>query len=193
MENSADATRAAELAERVFAHTGEFWPVHDALMKRGPVFTPTDFVEIEREFDLGSGAGAQEPVSPPPEVRLQRDIQSAAKSGVIMTPTFFLNGRRYEGAWDENSLAEALLGSLGHRVQAAALSFARRAPSAGLLLLLMSVLAVVMANSPLGPALNSLWATVAGVEFGGRGLMLPLLSWINDGLLAVFFSSSDWR
>src|SRR6478735_5410749 len=105
----------------------------------------------------------------------------------IMTPTFFLNGRRYEGPWDENTLADALLGTLGHRVQAAALSFARWAPSAGLLLLLMSVLAVVLANSALGPAFASLWTKVGGVQMGENALLLPILKWINDGLLAVFF------
>jgi Na+:H+ antiporter, NhaA family len=187
VENSPDALRAAGLAERVFERGGEFWPVHDALMKRGPSFTPTDFAEIEREFGLAIDRGERDPRLQTGDARVQRDSQSAARSGVIMTPTFFLNGRRYEGPWDENSLAEALLGSLGHRVQAAALSFARWAPSAGLLLLLMSVLAVVVANSPVGPAFASFWSTVAGVEFGGKGLMLPLLSWINDGLLAVFF------
>ena len=187
VENSADAMRAAELAERVFERSDEFWPVHDALMKRGPIFTPGDFIEIEREFGLTANSGSQRSSPLAPEARVQRDSRSAASSGVIMTPTFFLNGRRYEGPWDENSLAEALLGSLGHRVQAAALSFARWAPSAGLLLLLMSILAVALANSPLGPAFASWWATVAGVEFGGKGLMLPLLSWINDGLLAIFF------
>ncbi len=187
VENNADATRAAELAERVFEQKGEFWAVHDALMKRGPAFTPTDFAELEREFGVTTNGATAITPSPATDARVQRDTQSAARSGVIMTPTFFLNGRRYEGAWDENSLAEALLGTLGHRVQAAALSFARWAPSAGLLLLLMSVLAVVLANSPLGPGFAAWWSTVAGLEFAGKGLMLPLLSWINDGLLAVFF------
>jgi len=186
VENSPNATRAAELAERVFEGTGEFWPVHDALMKRGPTFTPTDFEELERKFAVES---RREKSSAPlfTEARVQRDTESAMKSGVIMTPTFFLNGRRYEGAWDENSLAEALLGTLGHRVQTAALTFARWAPSAGLLLLLMSVLAVVLANSPLGPVFTSFWSTVCGIQIGDRGLMLSLLSWINDGLLAIFF------
>lgn len=186
VENNADATRAAELAERVFERTGEFWPVHDALMKRGPVFTAGDFVEIERQFGLAPRGEAPDSL-PHPQARVQRDIDSARRSGVIMTPTFFPNGRRYEGAWDENSLAEALLGSLGHRVQAAALSFARWAPSAGLLLLLMSVLAVALANSRFSSEFASLWTVVTGFEFGGKGLMLPLLSWINDGLLAIFF------
>ena len=48
---------------------------------------------------------------------MQEDLDSSHRSGVVMTPTFFLNGRRYEGPWDENTLAEAMLGTLGHRVQ----------------------------------------------------------------------------
>ncbi len=187
VENNPDATRAAELAERVFERTGEFWPVHDALMKRGPVFTPTDFEELERKFAVVERRRENSPAPTSTPARVQRDTESAMKSGVIMTPTFFLNSRSYEGPWDENSLAEALLGTLGHRVQTAALTFARWAPSAGVLLLLMSVLAVVLANSPLGPAFASFWSTVCGIQIGDRGLMLSLLSWINDGLLAIFF------
>lgn len=104
-----------------------------------------------------------------------------------MTPTFFINGQRYEGPWDESTLADAMLGTLGHRVQTAALNFARWAPSAGLLLLLMSVLAIVLANSPLGSAFTSLWSTMSGFQVADAALVLPLLSWINDGLLAIFF------
>lgn len=187
VENSVDAIRAAELAERVFERTGEFWPVHNALMTQGPAFTPAAFEEIERQFGLGSPPSGSSPSASAAESRVARDTRSAAQSGVMMTPTFFLNGRRYEGPWDENSLGEALVGTLAHRVQTAALSFARWAPSAGLLLLLMSVLAVVLANSNAGPSFSALWATVCGIQIGGTGLMLPLLSWINDGLLAIFF------
>ena len=93
----------------------------------------------------------------------------------------------YEGPWDENTLAEAMLGRLGHRLHTATLDFVRWAPSAGLLLLLMSVLAVALANSPLGSAFESLLRTPVGVRIGATGLTLPLVRWINDGLLAIFF------
>ncbi len=187
VDNDPDADRAAEIAERVFEATGDFWPVHDALMKRGPAFQPGDLDEIAAEFGLAANDPAGDAPRAAARARVARDRASAASSGVIMTPTFFLNGRRYEGAWDEHGLADALLGTLGHRVQTAALSFVRWAPSAGLLLLVMSVFAVVAANSPLGPAFETLWARVGGFQFGKAGMMLPLLSWINDGLLAVFF------
>ena len=49
----------------------------------------------------------------------------------MFTPTFFINGRRYDGPWDESSLSDAMLGSLGHRVRSAALDFASWAPVGG--------------------------------------------------------------
>ena len=59
-----------------------------------------------------------------------------------------------------------MLGSLGHRVHSAAVDFASWAPSTGVLLLLMSVLAVVIVNSPLGTAFAALWETQLGLTFG---------------------------
>jgi len=63
------------------------------------------------------------------KARVARDIDSARVSGVRFTPTFFVNGRRYDGAWDESSFTDAMLGTLGYRVRIAALSFAAWAPS----------------------------------------------------------------
>jgi len=183
----ADARRAAELAERVYETTGEFWPVHDALMLRGPKYTEDDFAEIAREFNVPLSGGGTPAVEERAQTRITEDEKSAQGSGVMETPTFFLNGRRYEGEWDENTVADAMLGRLGHRLHAATVDFVRWGPSAGLLLLLMSVLAVVLANSSLGPAFEGFWNAIWGVQAGSVGLMLPLLKWVNDGLLAVFF------
>ena len=182
-----NAHRAAELAEVAYQTTGKFWPVHDALMKRGPSFTDGDFEQIAREFNLPSRDGENAAAYAAAKARVREDVQSAKRSGVIITPTFFINGRRYEGPWDENTLAEAMLGTLGHRLHAATVDFIRWAPSAGFLLLAMSILAVVLANSPLGSAFTALWKMPMGIQIGGGGFTLSLLKWINDGLLAIFF------
>ena len=182
-----NAVRAAELAEFASEMTGQFWPVHDALMKRGPSISASDLEEIAREFNLPSHDGEHAGAYEAARRRVQEDRQSAKRSGVIVTPTFFINDRRYEGPWDENTLAEAMLGRLGHRLHAATLDFVRWAPSAGLLLLLMSVLAVALANFPLGSAFEFLWRIPVGLQVGISGLTLPLVRWINDGLLAIFF------
>ncbi len=40
--------------------------------------------------------------------RIERDVDSADGSGVTGTPTFFVNGRRHEGAYDIETLSAAV-------------------------------------------------------------------------------------
>ena len=54
-------------------------------------------------------------------------------------------------------------------------------------LLAAAVAALVLANSPLADAVNGVLKTRLGVEWGPVSLAKPLLLWINDGLMAVFF------
>ncbi len=121
------------------------------------------------------------------KARVDRDVESARASGVQFTPTFFINGRRYDGPWDESSFSDAMLTPLGYRVRTAALSFASWAPSTGVLLLLASVLAVGLTNSPLGPGFDAFWHTYFGFTFGKSDFQMSLLHWVNDGLLTIFF------
>lgn len=54
-------------------------------------------------------------------------------------------------------------------------------------LLAAAILALVLANSPLRDAVHGLLGTRLGYEYAGFGVAKPLLLWINDGLMAVFF------
>jgi Na+:H+ antiporter, NhaA family len=180
------ALEAAEFAEYAFETTGDYWSAHDALMKRGADLRSTDLPAIAAAAGLPMPEEENQALQRARET-VQRHRESATRSGALVSPTFFINGRRYEGAWDEATLTEALLRSPGHRMQVAALDFARWAPSTGLLLLLMSLLAVALANSPAGPAFERLWLTDIGLVAGSMSFDLPLREWINDGLLTVFF------
>jgi NhaA family Na+:H+ antiporter len=184
---SDDAERAAELAEYVAKTTGRFWEIHDVLMKEGPTFSHGDFERIASKFDLPPAEARNEAIRQAAATRVAEDMKSAQRSGVSETPTFFLNNRRYEGPWDETSLAEAMLGSLGHRLHAATVDFVRWAPSAGLSLLLMSIIAALLSNSTLAQEFTAWWHIQFGVHVGGNDFTLPVIEWINDGLLTVFF------
>lgn len=182
-----DARRAAELAEYAHETADRWWQAHDALMTRGPGLTQRELDALAAELALPPRDAAHEAAWQRAREKVQEDVESTQPSGALYSPTFFINGRRYEGPWDESTLAEAMLGSLGHRVQAAALDFARWAPSTGALLLAMTVLAIGLVNSPLGPAFEALWSMHAGVSAGEAAFRLTLREWINDGLLSVFF------
>jgi Na+:H+ antiporter, NhaA family len=177
--------RAAELVEQI-EPPERFWAAHVALMSRSLTLIEDDLQAVAREFgiddsdDAGKSAGRA-------KARVEEDERSAQASGVTMTPTFFINGRRFLGPWDESAFTDAMLGTLGHRVRVAALQFASWAPSAGLLLLLASLLAIVLTNSAAGTSFIALWEVPFGFTLGDSGFYLPLKGWVNDGLLTFFF------
>src|ERR1044072_4108788 len=181
-----NALRAATLAEYAAETTGQFWEVHEALMERGPVFSEGDFERIAREFNLPSGAASNAAAKVAQE-RVRQDAENARRSGARVTPTFFINGRRYAGTWDESYLAEAMLAPLGHSIHAAAFDFVRWGPASGLLLGLATLLALVLSNSRVGPAFLSWWKTTLGFQWGTFTFSLTLLDWVNHGLLTIFF------
>jgi NhaA family Na+:H+ antiporter len=55
------------------------------------------------------------------------------------------------------------------------------------LLLLCTVVALLIANSPLAPAYENLIGTRIGFVFGGEFYAMSLHHWVNDGLMALFF------
>jgi NhaA family Na+:H+ antiporter len=178
------ARRAAELVE--CAEPERFWDAHVALMTRSTELTDEDLTTVAAELVAG-GATARAAAEARAKARVDEDVTSARASGVRFTPTFFINGRRYDGPWDESSFVDALQGSFGHRVRTAALRFASWAPSAGLLLLLASIAAVLVTNSPAGPAFERFWQTDFGLALGEAEFRMSLLHWVNDAVLTLFF------
>ncbi len=59
--------------------------------------------------------------------------------------------------------------------------------SSGILLLAAAIIALIWANSPWGHTYTSLWEQKITVGAGDFLLSKPLLLWINDGLMAIFF------
>ena len=57
----------------------------------------------------------------------------------------------------------------------------------GILLLIATILALVWANSPLGDVYQTFWKYEIGFTAPNFKLVKPLILWINDGLMAIFF------
>ena len=177
------AERAAILAERA-AEKNRFWEAHAALMGRSAELTEEDLQAVARDYGLAESDSIAQREA---KLRVDKDRESAQNSGVQFTPTFFVNGRLYEGLWEEAEFRDALLRPLGHRVRSAALDFARWAPSAGILLLVATVLAVIITNTGFGPQFTAFWQLPAGFSVGDTTFSMSILHWVNDALLTVFF------
>ena len=102
-----EAEHAAEAAEAASAQ-GAFWQMHDRLFERQFALDDDHLVEYAAELGLDADRirGELEAGTYTPPVR--EDFMSGVKSGVNGTPTFFINGVRYDGSWDRDSLLAAL-------------------------------------------------------------------------------------
>jgi NhaA family Na+:H+ antiporter len=65
--------------------------------------------------------------------------------------------------------------------------FMRLETAGGILLLVAAIVAMLVANSPLANLYNALLDTTVAVQVGALAIDKPLLLWVNDGLMAVFF------
>ena len=59
--------------------------------------------------------------------------------------------------------------------------------SAGIILFLSALTAVILVNSPLHEYYDLILDTKINIEIGALALNKPFLLWINDGLMALFF------
>ena len=90
---------AAEAAEAAAAQ-GQFWPMHDKLLDHQDELTPQDLDRYAREIGLDVDRFWREVEHHEHAGRIADDVGSADASGVAGTPSFFINGRRHEGAYD---------------------------------------------------------------------------------------------
>lgn len=65
--------------------------------------------------------------------------------------------------------------------------FLKLESAGGILLVIAAVLAIICANSPLNQYYEQLLSTYFSVSIGDFKVAKPLILWINDGLMAVFF------
>lgn len=100
-----DAMHAAEAAESVGAHAGAnaFWAMHDAIYKHQQ--DSDDALDDAHLARYAAAAGADAKAVQRDlegetfESRVRADFMGGMRSGVNGTPTFFINGVRFDGDW----------------------------------------------------------------------------------------------
>jgi NhaA family Na+:H+ antiporter len=174
--------RAAEAA----AKQGKFWPMHDRVFGREPPITERVLLDFAGELGLDLDRFTADMRGDEARKSVEEDLEEGRANGVTGTPTLFVDGVRYDGAWDVYSLLEALEQPVAVRVRHAGRVFASLPASGGLVLLLAAAAAVAVANSPLGDDYRA--AIGSALVLGSRRwLSMSVGQWCSEGLLAVFF------
>jgi len=98
------AGRAAEAA----GAQGRFWEMHDELFANQDELAPEDLLGYAGRLGLDVERFARDLAEESHATRMREDVASAEASGARGTPTFFVGERRHVGAYDADTLAQAL-------------------------------------------------------------------------------------
>jgi protein-disulfide isomerase len=105
------AQHAAEAAEAAAAQD-KFWQMHDYLFEHRKALDDHRLVEYAQEVGLNIDKFKKEMSGHIYAPLINKSLKSGIESGVEGTPTFFINGERYEDAWDLDTLSSFLKKSL---------------------------------------------------------------------------------
>lgn len=179
-------TRA--IASEAAARQGMFWEMHDALFQHAHVEdVDLQVTEAAKHAGLDLHRFALDREDPIIAEEVEQDIEQAQAHGIERVPTLFIRGREYHGAWDVESIENAINPPLAARVRTLSDDFARWAASGGVVLIVFSVIALIWRNSSWHESYEQLWHTSAGFSIGSHSLQLSLHHWVNDLLMAIFF------
>ncbi len=195
------------LGAEAAARQGRFWEMYDALYLREPPLNRRILLEIAASVGLDMERFERDLGDPTVRARVEEDLADGRRNGVTATPTIFVDGLRYDGAWDFYSMLEALERPVGARFERTARVFANLPSSAGLVLLLATAAALICANSSLAPAYEQFVNAQFSIGLPPAVLSMSIAEWCSEGLLAIFFlilgleirrqktagSLADWR
>jgi len=99
-----DAALAAEAA----ALQNKFWEMHDLLYQNQANLRGHELFYYARQIGLDMNRFEQDIQRQALFSKIEADMEGGLKSGVTGTPTFYINGEKYEREWESNGLADTL-------------------------------------------------------------------------------------
>jgi protein-disulfide isomerase len=102
------ATIAAEASEAAGAQSA-FWPMHDLLFEHQDALDEQSLIGYADALALDIDRFARELADRVYLPKVRGDFRGGVRSGVNATPTFFVNGSRYDGDWSDPRAFVAVL------------------------------------------------------------------------------------
>jgi len=110
------AMHAAEAAEAAGAQ-GRFWEMHDLLFENQRALDDENLARFAVALKLDADRLMREVAAGEYWPRIHQDFVTGARGGVNGTPSFFVNGVRYDGEVDAEALLAALTTGGGERLR----------------------------------------------------------------------------
>jgi protein-disulfide isomerase len=95
--NAAVAAEAASLQNR-------FWEMHDVIFENQEALSWTDLFGYAQSIGLDVQSFEEDVQKKEIAEKVEADFESGIRSGVNGTPSFFINGEKYEGSWEATDL-----------------------------------------------------------------------------------------
>lgn len=101
------AEHAAQAAETAAA-SGKFWEYHDILFEHQDALEDSDLADYANELGIPEKDFLPAMENAEYEDKVQQSFMGGVESGVNGTPSFFVNGSRYDGDWEYEPFLEYL-------------------------------------------------------------------------------------
>lgn len=95
--NAENAAKAAEAA----ALQNKFWEMHDMLYQNQQQLDEAHLVSYAKKLGLDMNKFQSDMQSSAVANKVENDFESGVRSGVNGTPSFFINGEKYDGNWED--------------------------------------------------------------------------------------------
>jgi protein-disulfide isomerase len=102
-----NATNAA-IATEAAAAQGKFWEMHDAIFEHQNDLSDNVLIKLAKKVGIDVEQFENDFDRPATQDKVETDFESGVRSGVSGTPAFFINGKKYNDSWDEETLLEYL-------------------------------------------------------------------------------------
>lgn len=186
-ENAHPGAELVARASEAAADQGRFWEMYDWIYDQRPPVSERSLLDHARASGMDMVRFEADLRSEATRARVEEDVADARRNGVTGTPTLFVDGIRYDGAWDFHSMLEALEPPVAARVKRSARAFASLPASGGLVLLLAAVTALLCANTPLADRYEALVRAPVGIGPPGSTLSMSVAEWCSEGVMTFFF------
>lgn len=103
-EHALNAAITAEVA----GNFGKFWKMHDILFENQDALDDKHLIKYAEQLDIDTQEFESKFTESEYETKIEGDLESGLRSGVNGTPSFFINGQKYNGNYQAEEMLEYL-------------------------------------------------------------------------------------